>query len=82
SGIELSDISIDSIFPSFFNIRTEVVADSRSKFIGCVGEISYRILGDVDALKIKQINALADFALYCGVGRKTPMGMGMIRRLS
>jgi CRISPR-associated endoribonuclease Cas6 len=46
-----------------------------------VGEVSYRILGNVDALTIKQINVLADFALYCGVGRKTPMGMGMVRRL-
>jgi len=82
SGIELSDIPLESIFPSFFNIQTEIAADSRSKFIGCVGEISYRILGDVDALTIKQIHALADFALYCGVGRKTPMGMGMIRRLN
>ena len=81
SGIELSDMAIDSIFPSFFNIRTEVTADSRSKFIGCVGEISYRIMGDIDQVKIKQINALANFALYCGVGRKTPMGMGMTRRL-
>jgi CRISPR-associated endoribonuclease Cas6 len=30
---------------------------------------------------IKQINTLADFALYSGVGRKTPMGMRMVRRL-
>ena len=82
SGIELSNITLEPVFPSFFNIRTEIVADSRSKFIGCVGEISYRILGDVDSLAIKQINALADFALYCGVGRKTPMGMGMLRRLN
>ncbi|MGL5062129.1 MAG: CRISPR-associated endoribonuclease Cas6 [Microcoleus sp.] len=71
----------ESIFPSFFNIRTEVSTDSRSKFIGCVGEIGYRIMGDVSADTIKQINALADFALYSGVGRKTPMGMGMTRRI-
>jgi CRISPR-associated endoribonuclease Cas6 len=37
-------------------------------------------LGAVDPLTIKQINALADFALYAGVGRKTPMGMGMVKR--
>ena len=70
------------IFPSFFDIRTEVSTDSRSKFIGCVGEVSYRIMGDVNPVSIKQINALADFALYSGVGRKTPMGMGMTRRLN
>lgn len=81
SGIEFPANMVESIFPSFFDIRTEMVADSRSKFIGCVGDISFRILGDVDPVKIKQINALADFAFYSGVGRKTPMGMGMLRRL-
>lgn len=82
SGIELTHFSVESIFPNFFNIHTEIVADSRSKFIGSVGNIAYRILGDADTLTIKQINALADFALYCGVGRKTPMGMGMLRRFN
>jgi CRISPR-associated endoribonuclease Cas6 len=80
SEIEFSHLAIESIFPSFFNIRTEILADSRSKFIGVVGDFSYRILGEIEAHQIKQINALADFALYCGVGRKTPMGMGMVRR--
>ncbi|MEW6495831.1 MAG: CRISPR-associated endoribonuclease Cas6 [Cyanobacteriota bacterium] len=82
SGIELSKTLIEPIFPSFFEIRTEIVADSRSKFIGCVGAMHFRILGDVSPLVIQQINALADFALYSGVGRKTTMGMGMVRRLS
>jgi CRISPR-associated endoribonuclease Cas6 len=82
SGIELPKTLIEPIFPSFFNIHTEMVADSRSKFIGCVGAMNFRLLGDVDSLTIKQINALADFALYSGVGRKTTMGMGMVRRLN
>lgn len=81
SGIEFPEIAIESVFPSFFNIRTEIVADSRSKFIGCVGEVSYRLFGDLEPLQIKRINALADFSLYAGVGRKTPMGFGMVRRL-
>ncbi|MBW4518779.1 MAG: CRISPR-associated endoribonuclease Cas6 [Scytolyngbya sp. HA4215-MV1] len=81
SGIEFPDTLLESIFPSFFDIRTELVTDSRSKFIGCVGAMNFRILGDVDPLIIKQINTLADFALYSGVGRKTPMGLGMARRL-
>ncbi|MDX2098052.1 MAG: CRISPR system precrRNA processing endoribonuclease RAMP protein Cas6 [Leptolyngbyaceae cyanobacterium bins.59] len=45
-----------------------------------MGTVSYRILGDVEPITVKQLNTLADFALYAGVGRKTPMGMGMIRR--
>ena len=81
SGIEFSFEFIESIFPSFFNIKTDVANDSRSKFIGCIGEISYRILGSLEPGIIKQVNTLTDFALYAGVGRKTPMGMGMVRRV-
>lgn len=82
-----SSIAIDKekimepLFVSRFNIHTEVVSNYSSSFIGCVGEISFRILGDVDPDTIKQINTLADFALYSGIGRKTPMGMGMVRRV-
>jgi CRISPR-associated endoribonuclease Cas6 len=81
SGMEFESDFIESIFPSFFNINTEIASDSRSKFIGCMGEMSYRIMGDVEAATIKKINALADFAMYAGIGRKTTMGMGMVRRL-
>jgi CRISPR-associated endoribonuclease Cas6 len=81
SGIEFTQIAIESIFPSFVNIHTEILADSRSKFIGILGEVTYKILGAVEPIQIKQINALADFALYAGIGRKTTMGMGMTRRL-
>lgn len=81
SGLTFPEALVECIFPSFFDIRTEIVADSRSKFIGCVGAINFRILGDADQTVIKQINTLADFALYSGIGRKTPMGMGMIRRV-
>jgi CRISPR-associated endoribonuclease Cas6 len=72
---------IEYLFPSFFDIRTELVNYPEGKWAGCVGSISYRILGDVEPAAIKQLNTLADFALYAGVGRKTPMGMGMVRRV-
>ncbi len=81
SSIEFSHIAIESVFPSFININTEILADSRSKFIGIIGEVSYRLLGEIEPIQIKQINALADFALYAGIGRKTTMGMGIARRL-
>jgi len=81
SGIEINSLVLEEIFPSYFDINTEIMIDSRSKFIGCVGQVTYRILGDVEDLVIKQLNTLADFALYCGAGRKTTMGMGMIRRI-
>ena len=81
SGMPFPETLIEFLFPSFFDIRTELVNDPTSKWAGCVGAISYRILGDADPIAIKQLNTLADFALYAGVGRKTPMGMGMVRRI-
>ncbi|NJL00725.1 MAG: CRISPR-associated endoribonuclease Cas6 [Spirulinaceae cyanobacterium RM2_2_10] len=81
SDLPMDAEAIASLFPSYFDIRTELVADSRSKFIGCVGTVTYKILGDVSPEWIRQLNALADFAIYAGVGRKTPMGMGMSLRI-
>ena len=57
------------------------MSNYESKFIGCVGRISYQILGEIESTIIKQINALVDFALYAGLGRKTTMGMGIVRRV-
>jgi CRISPR-associated endoribonuclease Cas6 len=94
SSQEFSLDILEVLQPSYFDIHTEVVADPRqqfqhtgaktdpgSPFMGCVGKVTYQILGKVEAETIKQLNTLADYALYAGVGRKTPMGMGMARRL-
>lgn len=94
SGLEFPAAVLDVVQPSAFHIRTEVVTDPRSpfqstgaqfnpchQFVGCVGKVTYQVLGSVDAIALKQLNTLADFALYAGVGRKTPMGMGMTRRV-
>ena len=94
SSIEFSPEIIDALQPSYFNIRTELAQDPRAQFqhtgarvnpanqfMGCVGKVTYQILGNCDRATIKQLNTLADFALYAGVGRKTPMGMGMCRRV-
>jgi CRISPR-associated endoribonuclease Cas6 len=80
SNIEIPATMIDQIAPSYVNIRSAIAPDSRSQFLGCIGEISFRLFGELDPLHVKQFNALTEFALYAGVGRKTPMGMGMVRR--
>ena len=59
------------------NQHLKVALYNGSKFIGCVGQVSYKIMGEVEPEIIKQVSAIADFALYAGVGRKTPMGMGI-----
>lgn len=94
SGLEFPTNIVEVLQPSYFNIRTEMVTDPRSQFqhtgakphpgtqfAGCVGKVTYQILGKVESDTLKQLNTLADFALYAGVGRKTPMGMGITRRV-
>jgi len=93
SSLDFPADILEAVQPSYFDIRTEVATDPRSQFqhtgaktspcnqfTGCVGKVTCQALGQVDALTLKQLNTLADFALYAGVGRKTPMGMGMCRR--
>ncbi|WP_204106258.1 MULTISPECIES: CRISPR-associated endoribonuclease Cas6 [Spirulina sp. CCY15215] len=81
SSMPFSHLTFEDLFPSSFDICTECVVDSRSKFVGCRGKVTYRSFGNSTSEHIKQLNTLADFALYCGIGRKTTMGMGMVRRL-
>lgn len=82
SSLEIPELALESLFPSYFNIRTEIISDySKSKLIGCVGDISYQAFGNINPQQIKYLNTLADFALYCGMGKKTTMGMGMVRRV-
>jgi CRISPR-associated endoribonuclease Cas6 len=81
SGILFGDEVIQQIFPTYFDIKSAIAPDSRSQFVGCVGEMSFKLFGDAEPDIVKQFNALSDFALYAGIGRKTPMGMGMVRRV-
>jgi CRISPR-associated endoribonuclease Cas6 len=80
SGNPFPRETIEHIYARYFRAKSEIAIDSRSKLIGFVGDITFQILGEVPTEIIQQINTLADFALYAGVGRKTPMGMGMVRR--
>ncbi|MBE9078961.1 CRISPR-associated endoribonuclease Cas6 [Romeria aff. gracilis LEGE 07310] len=94
SGQDFPKAILESLQPSYFEIRTQLATDPRSQFqhtgaqtspcnqfMGCVGKVTYQILGRVDTEAVKQLNTLANYAFYAGVGRKTPMGMGMSRRV-
>lgn len=48
--------------------------------VGFEGTVTYGLMDD-DAERRRQLNALADFAFYAGVGYKTTMGMGQTRRV-
>lgn len=81
SGIELSEDILESLYPQRFELKTRTVTGGYEKAAGCVGRLTYKILGETDPSTIRQLNALANYTLYAGVGRKTTMGLGMVRRI-
>jgi len=48
---------------------------------GFEGECLFKIPEDMDLSTVRAVNALANFAFYCGTGAKTTMGMGQTRRI-
>ena len=61
-------------------MRSRMLRYGAQSQIGSEGTAIFRLFSaDVDVLRT--LNALADFAFYAGVGRKTPQGMGQVKRL-
>lgn len=73
-----------SVAVARFDLKTELLRFDAHVQIGAVGRVQYRVakgaLGDESLLK--GLNVLADFAGFCGTGRKTTQGMGQTRRLA
>jgi CRISPR-associated endoribonuclease Cas6 len=61
-------------------LETQMLRFRRSPQVGFVGQVTYGLMAEDKAARC-QLNALADFAFYAGVGMKTAMGMGQTRRV-
>jgi len=61
-------------------LETRMLRFRHSPQVGFVGQVTYGLMGENEAAR-RQLNALADFAFYAGVGMKTTMGMGQTRRV-
>jgi CRISPR-associated endoribonuclease Cas6 len=71
-----------SIKVSSYELHTELVHFSKYKIIGFKGKVEYELPKNAPDDFLRAVNALADFASYPGVGTKTAMGMGQVRRVS
>ena len=70
----------DVVVKRMDNLRTQMLHFQKSPQVGFLGEVTFGLLGEDNAARA-QLNALADFAFYAGVGMKTTMGMGQCRRV-
>jgi CRISPR-associated endoribonuclease Cas6 len=61
-------------------IETHMYQFRKSKQIGFTGRVRFKLLDKDDDTMIRHLNRLADLAFYTGLGSKTAMGMGQVRR--
>jgi len=76
----LREVAANDVLIARYDIETRVMDFGSYKEIGFVGEAEYECPPEVDDETCQLLSALADFALYSGVGAKTTMGMGQARR--
>jgi len=78
---DLLDFIAEHVVAERYRLETKVVSyNRRAQYNGFVGTCQYRILAD-DRDGIRQVNALADFALFAGTGQKTTQGLGQTKRV-
>jgi len=64
------------------NLHTERIRSKRITLTGFVGDVEFVIDKNASPEFVKQAHLLADFAFFCGTGRKTTIGMGQTVCLS
>jgi len=60
-------------------LRTQMLRFRRALQVGFVGRVMYGLMGEDRQMRC-QLDALSGLAFYSGVGMKTSMGMGQVRR--
>lgn len=71
-----------SVAVSRFDVHSEPMRLPDGLQMGCIGKVQYAIvdLADLPNDAVAVLNCLADYAFFCGTGRKTTQGMGQTVR--
>jgi len=79
----LLDVVTQHVAISRHQLRTEAADFGRYPQIGFVGEVHYRVLRPrkLGAGVLRSLNALADYAAFCGTGHHTAQGLGQTVRV-
>lgn len=80
-GSDISKIAAGRLTLSRYDLATKMLDFGKYRQVGFVGEAEFTIKRERDDLLPRVLHLLADFAFYAGVGYKTTMGMGQVRRI-
>lgn len=64
-----------------YTLKSNILHFNSYQETGFEGACTFIIENSVPEEEVRAMNALADFAFYCGTGAKTTMGMGQTRRV-
>lgn len=78
---DLRDYVEQTVVVSSFQMETKMHQYRGYKQLGALGTITYLCWDYANPQMVRLLNTLADFAFYAGVGYKTTMGMGQVRRV-
>lgn len=63
------------------DIRTDTIVTKNTTLAGFIGDVSFEISRNAPPDLVFQMNLLANFAFFCGTGKKTTVGMGQTVRI-
>ena len=72
----------DRIVVARYKLGTQILNFGSYQEVGFIGRCQYELDKNTPEEVVHVLNALADFAFYCGTGAKTTMGMGQTKRLN
>ena len=84
SPVKLGEVtaeSLERVIVARYKLKTHILHFSGYQETGFEGECAFELPADLSENCVRTLNALADFAFYCGTGAKTTMGMGQTRRI-
>jgi CRISPR-associated endoribonuclease Cas6 len=70
----------DHVIIARHSLTTQIFQYRTGPQVGFVGMCAFQVRKGGIKDRLRQVNALADLAFYCGTGYKTTMGMGQTRR--
>jgi len=73
--------ALPHILVARYRLTTRILDFNAYQETGFEGQCTFELPAALDEDLARSINALADFAFYCGTGAKTTMGMGQTRRI-
>jgi len=81
-GEDIAEIAENRVMLSHYELKTQMLDFGKYRQVGFVGDCEFLLRAKRNEIWSRVLHLLADFAFFAGVGYKTTMGMGQVRRVT